>query len=121
MLASLRILPVLLGVGIGGLAATILSLLLWAILAASGFDDAPLAALTAAVVLGFVLAGYTAGRMSPHTHRFHGSVAGLTMAALVFFIALLGGSPADIGQILLLLGLGIVLGGAGGVFGGRRR
>ena len=121
MLASLRILSILLGVGIGGLATTLLALVFWAVLAAAGLDDAPLAGLTAATVVGFGVTGFVAGRSSPHTHRFHGAVAGLALAALVLFIARFGGSPAPITQVLVLLGLGIVLGGLGGIAGGRRR
>lgn len=121
MIASLRLLAVLGGIGIGSLSATVLALALWAVLAAFGSEDAPLAALTASVIIGFGFAGYTAGRLAPHTHRFHGAVAGLGLAALVFVIALIGGSPAPLAQILLLLALGIVIGGAGGIAGGRRR
>lgn len=121
MLASLRILPVMTGVALGGLAATALAFLFWVLLAVAGLDDAPLAGLTAGIVLGFLVCGAAAGRSAPHTHRFHGAVAGLAMATVVFVVALLGGSPAPITQILLLLGLGMVLGGAGGSLGGRRR
>ena len=121
MIASLRFVAVAVGIGIGSLSATVLALVFWAVLAAVGFTDAPLTALTIAVVLGFALSGYAAGRLAPHTNRFHGAVAGLGLAALVFFIAVLGGSPASFGQILLLLVLGIVLGAIGGIVGGRRR
>lgn len=120
MIASLRLLAVALGIGIGSLAATVLALVFWALLTLVGFENAPLAGLTAAVVIGFALAGYTAGRLAPHTHRFHGSVAGLGLAGLVLITAVLGGSPAPFGQLLVLFGLGIVLGGAGGIAGGRR-
>lgn len=121
MIASLRFIAVFAGIGIGSLSATLLALILWAVLAAAGLDDAPLAALTMAVVVGFGVSGYAAGRLAPHTHRFHGAVSGLGLAALVFFIAAFGGSPASIGQILGLLLLGIVLGALGGIMGGRRR
>lgn len=121
MIASLRIIAVALGVGIGSLTATVLSLMFWGVLAVVGFEDAPLAGLTAAIVVGFGVAGYSAGRLAPHTHRFHGSVAGLGLAGLVLIVATLGGSPAPFGRVLLLFGLGIVIGGFGGVLGGRRR
>ena len=121
MLASLRIFSVLLGVGIGGLTTTFLALVLWGVLAATGFADAPLAGLTGAIVIGFFVTGYAAGRSAPHTHRFHGAVAGLALATLVFFVARLGGSNAPLGPVLVLFGLGIGLGGAGGIVGGRRR
>ena len=121
MLASLRIFSVLIGIGVGGLGVTILALAFWAILAAIGVDDAPLAGLTAATIVGFVLTGFAAGRSAPHTHRFHGAVAGLGVATVMLVVARLGGSPAPLAQVLLLLGLGIVLGGIGGILGGRRR
>ena len=121
MLASLRIFSVLIGIGVGGLGVTILALSFWAVLAAIGVEDAPLLGLTAATIVGFALTGYAAGRSAPHTHRFHGAVSGLGVATVMFVVARLGGSPAPIAQVLLLLGLGIVLGGIGGIIGGRRR
>ncbi len=120
VIASLRLLAVALGVGIGSLTATVLALVFWALLALIGFEDAPLAGLAAAVVVGFGAAGYSAGRLAPHTHRFHGSVAGLGLSGLVLIIARLGGSPAPLTQVLLLFVLGIVTGGVAGVVGGRR-
>ncbi len=121
MIASLRLIAIAVGVGIGSLSATVLALVFWGVLTSVGFEDAPLAGLTAAVLIGFGLAGYSAGRLAPHTHRFHGSVAGLGLSGLVLIIATLGGSPAPIAQVLLLFVLGIVLGGLGGILGGRRR
>ena len=121
MIASLRIIAIALGVGIGSLTATVLALVFWGVLAFVGFEDAPLAGLTAAILIGFAAAGYSAGRLAPHTHRFHGSVAGLGLAGMVLIIATLGGSPAPIAQVLLLFALGIVIGGFSGVLGGRRR
>ena len=97
-----------------------LALLFWGVLAFIGFEDAALAGLTAAIILAFGAAGYSAGRLAPHTHRFHGSVTGLGLAGLVLIIATLGGSPAPFGQILLLFAMGIVIGGLSGVLGGRR-
>lgn len=111
---------VLLGVGIGALSATVLSLLLWLLLAAVRVDDAPLIGLTIAVLAGLAVAGYAAGRMAIVSHRFHGSVAGLLLAALVLVIARLGGSPAPTGQVLWLAVLAVVLGGVGGTVAGRR-
>ena len=112
---------VALGTAAGALITTVLSLLFWAILAAAGMDDAPLAGLTAALVVGFGAAGVTAGRLAPYFHRFHGSLAGFGLAALLVVVALLGGSPAPTPQVLLAAAFGILLGGIGGVVGGRRR
>lgn len=121
VIASLRFLAVALGVGIGSLAATVLALVFWGVLTLVGFEDAPLAGLAAAVIVGFGVSGYSAGRLAPHTHRFHGAVAGLGLAGLVLIMARLGGSPAPLGQVLLLFLLGTVIGGASGIAGGRRR
>jgi putative membrane protein (TIGR04086 family) len=120
VLASLRILAIGIGVGIGVLSATLLSLLLWLILTAAGMDDAPLAGLTAAILIGLTIGGYASGRMAIVAHRFHGSVTGLVIAALVLVIARLGGSPAPTGQVLWLSLLAVVLGGTGGALAGRR-
>ena len=120
MLASLRVLAILLGLGIGALTATVLSLILWLALTAAGLDDAALAGLTVALLIGLVVGGYAAGRMAVVSHRFHGSVTGLVIAALVLVIARLGGSPAPTAQVLWLALLGVVLGGLGGAIAGRR-
>ena len=120
VLASLRIIAVLTGVGIAALVATLLSLVLWAVLASFGFEDAALTGLTVSVVLGLAAGGYASGRMAVVAHRFHGSVTGLVFAALVLVIARLGGSPAPTRQVLWLAVLAVVLGGFGGALAGRR-
>jgi putative membrane protein (TIGR04086 family) len=112
---------VALGAAAGALITTVASLLFWAVLAAVGVEEAPLAGLTAALILGFTAAGFAAGRLAPYFHRFHGSLAGFGLAALVVVVAIAGGSPAPTPQVLLAAGFGIVLGGLGGVLGGRRR
>lgn len=121
MLASLRIPALLAGLGMGALASTVLSLVLWGVLTAFGLDDAALTGLTIAVLLGLVVGGFAAGRLAPVAHRFHGSVAGLAFAALVLVIARFGGSPAPTLQVLWLSLLAVVLGGAGGAVAGRTR
>ena len=121
MLASLRVLAILTGLGIGTLAATVLSLLFWAILTAIGMDDGALAGLTAAILVGFAVGGYASGRMAPVAHRFHGSVAGLAVAGLVLVVTRLGGSPAPTAQVLWLALLAVVFGGIGGAIAGSRK
>lgn len=121
MLASLRILPVLVGLGIGTLSAALLSLVLWLALTAFGFDDAALAGLTFAMLFGLVVGGYAAGRIAVVAHRFHGSVTGLVIAALVLVIARFGGSPAPTAQVLWLALLAVVFGGLGGAIAGSRK
>lgn len=121
MLASLRILPVLIGLGIGTLSAALLSLVLWLALTAFGFDDAALAGLTVALLFGLVVGGYAAGHIAVVAHRFHGSVTGLVIAALVLVIARFGGSPAPTTQVLWLALLAVVFGGLGGAIAGSRK
>lgn len=121
VLASLRVLAILTGLGIGALAATVLSLLIWAILTAVGLDDAALTGLTAAILIGFAVGGYASGRVAIVAHRFHGSVTGLVIAALVLVIARLGGSPAPTAQVLWLALLAVVFGGFGGAIAGSRK
>ena len=121
MIAAVKIAAVALGIGAGALLATVAALALWVPLAWAGVESAPLIGLTFAVVLGLLAAGFVSGRMAPAFARFHGSLAGLGLAALVLVIARLGGSPAPTSRVLLLAVLGIALGGLGGVAAGRRR
>lgn len=121
MLAAVRWMAVLVGAGAGGLASALLALVAWAILASADVADASVGGLTVGVIGGLVVAGLVAGRLAPVSARFHGSIAGLGVAAAVVVVSLLGGSPAATGEVAWLGFLGIVLGGVGGVFGGRRR
>jgi hypothetical protein len=120
MLGTLRWGAVLAGVGAGGVTATLGGLLVWPLLEVLGVEGAPLAAITVGTLIGLGSAGFVAGRLALHSPRFHGSVAALGFAGLVLVIARLGGSPAPILQVLLLCLLGVVVGGATGIWGGRR-
>jgi hypothetical protein len=120
MLATLRIPAVLLGIGAGALAATVVALLVEAAVQVTIEAVQPGSGLVPGVVAGFAIGGYVAGRSAIIAHRFHGSVTGLALAGLVVLIARLGGSPAGIGPVLFLAILGIVIGGLGGMFAGRR-
>jgi len=120
MLASLRLFAIITGIGIGTLTMTLLSLILWGLLSALSFDDAALTGLTIAMLGGFGAGGYASGTLAPVAHRFHGSVTGLGIAALVLAIARLGGSPAPTAQVLWLALLAVVFGGLGGTIAGRR-
>jgi hypothetical protein len=92
----------------------------WGVLAAFGMEDAPLTALTFSLLVGFVVAGGVAGRMAIHSHRFHGMLAGLGLAAVVVVVSRLGGSPASTSRVLLLVAIALGLSGLGGVAAGRR-
>jgi hypothetical protein len=101
--------------------ATVAGLALWPVFDRFGVDFAPQAAITAGVILGLAAGGYTAGRLTTITNRFHGSLAGIGIAGVVLVVARLGGSPAPAPQVLWLALLGMVVGGAAGIGGGRRR
>lgn len=121
MLAAVRLTAVALGVGAGTLASTALTMLLWGLLAALGVDQPAVAGLSFAVLGGFLVGGYVAGRLAIVVHRFHGSLTGLVLAGVVVLISKLGGSLTPTGEVLLLAVFGIVLGGLGGFLGGRRQ
>lgn len=121
MLGSVKWMAVIVGVGAGTLAATVTALLGWLVLSALAAGDPEGIGLVSGILLGLAVAGYTAGRMAVISHRFHGSLAGLGLAALWVVVFRLGGSPAPETQILLFALLGIVLGGIGGLLGGRTR
>lgn len=120
MLAAVRWVAVVFGVGAGGLVTVLLTLVVWGALTAIGLEDAPLTALTFSLLAGFVVAGSVAGRMAIHSHRFHGMLAGLGLAGLVVVVSRLGGSPAPTTQVLLLVVIALGLSGLGGVVTGRR-
>ncbi len=120
MLAALRIPAVLMGVGSGALAATVVSLLASLAFQLAGAEGGARAGLVPGMLVGFAVGGFVAGRLAIHSHRFHGSVTGLGLTALVVFIAQGGGSEATIGQVLLLAVIGIAIGGLAGTMSGRR-
>jgi putative membrane protein (TIGR04086 family) len=110
---------VVFGVAAGALVATVLGLGFGSALSLAG--RSPDVVLAPAVLVGFVAGGFVAGRTTSHAFRFHGSAAGLAMAGLVVVVAFTGGSPATLGQVLLLALLAIAGGGAGGTLGGKHR
>ncbi|MDH4115775.1 MAG: hypothetical protein OEX04_03530 [Acidimicrobiia bacterium] len=120
MLATLRIPAVLLGLGAGALTATVVSLSAALVFQLIGAEGGARAGLIPGIITGFLVAGYLAGRMALVAHRFHGAVTGLALVALVVFVAQGGGGEANAGQILLLAVIGMLVGGVGGVLGGRR-
>lgn len=119
MLAAVRWGAVLIGIASGLLAATLLALALWLPLEWLGVADPPQLALLVGVLSGLLVAGLASGRGTRIQHRFHGSLAGLGMAAVVLVVARLGGSPAPTGSVLILALLAVLLGGVGGAVAGR--
>jgi hypothetical protein len=120
VLAALRVPAVLMGIGSGALAATLVSLLASLAFQLAGAEGGARAGLVPGMLAGFAVGGHVAGRMAFHSHRFHGSVTGLGLTALVVFIARGGGSEATLGQVLLLALIGIIVGGFAGAMSGRR-
>lgn len=121
MLGVLRLSAVMIGAAGGTLlsGAVFLVGLLVAVLV--GADEGPALVLSVSLLVGLAGGGYLAGRVAPFNGRFHGSVTGLAMAAVVLVISILGGSPAPTGQVVLLAAIAIVIGGISGWLGGRRR
>lgn len=121
MLGVVRISAVMIGTAGGTLlgAAIFLTGLLVARLV--GADGGPAVLLPVSLLAALSGGGFLAGRVAPFNGRFHGSVTGLVVAAVVLVISILGGSPAPTGQVALLAVIAIVVGGFSGWLGGRRR
>ncbi|MFO7547984.1 MAG: hypothetical protein R6X29_03770 [Acidimicrobiia bacterium] len=111
---------VALGMGAGLLGATATGVTVAGALAVFGLENGPDIGLLVGVVSGLAGAGALAGRLAPVVPRFHGSLAGLGVAAVVIVVARLGGSPASTPRVIVLALVAIVIGGIGGVLGGRR-
>jgi hypothetical protein len=120
MLAALNVIALLIGVAGGGLAATILALLFGGILSVVGVPYGPEVGLLAGVFVGLVFGGLVAGRLAVHSHRFHGSIVGLFLAAGIIFLSR-GATGVSIQAVLTLALAAVVLGGFGGWLGGRSR
>ena len=112
---------VMIGTAGGALAGGAVFLIGLLIARAVGADQGAAVALSVSLLAGLAAGGFLAGRMAPYNGRFHGSITGLAMAAVVLVISLLGGSPAPTGQVALLALIAIVVGGISGWMGGRRR
>jgi hypothetical protein len=121
MLAALNIAAVGLGVGAGGLSATVAAFLISAVLSLLGVEGGDDIGLFSGVVVGLAVAGWVSGRMARHSERFHGAVTGLLLAGLVIVLARLGGSPASTSSVLWLALLSSVVGGASGWLAGVRK
>ncbi|HLF60290.1 MAG TPA: hypothetical protein VI980_03820 [Acidimicrobiia bacterium] len=121
MLAALNIAAVGLGVGAGGLSATVAALAISALLSVLGQESGSDIGLFVGVVVGLAVAGWVSGRMARHSERFHGAVSGLLLAGLVIVLARLGGSPASTSSVLALALLSAVVAGTTGWLAGRRK
>ncbi|MEX0796472.1 MAG: hypothetical protein WEB67_09605 [Acidimicrobiia bacterium] len=120
MLAALSVQAVVMGVAAGGLSVTVVGFLLGGGLALLDVANGPDIGLLVGLLVGLIVGGWVAGRMAIHSNRFHGSVSGLLLAGLLILLASLGGASASIWNVLLLALVSIVVGGVGGLIGGRR-
>lgn len=122
MLAALNVVAIGLGLGAGGLSATLLALILGGLLTLIGVEGGADVGLVIGVVGGLAVAGWVSGRMARHSERFHGAVTGLLLAGLIIVVARMGGSPAPtISVIWLALVAGVVSGLTGWLAGRRKR
>ena len=121
MLGTVRISAVMVGTAGGALVAGAVFLLGLLIARLVGAEEGPALVLSFSLLAGLTGGGYLAGRVAPFNGRFHGSITGLAMAAVVLLISILGGSPAPTSQVVLLAAIAIVVGGFAGWLGGRRR
>jgi hypothetical protein len=121
VLAALNFGAVLLGVATGGLAASVVALVVGGALAVFGVETGPEMGLAMGVFTGLAIAGWVAGLRSRHSHRFHGMVTGLVLAFLILVVARLGGSPASTPTVIWLAIVAVAVAGITGWMGGRRR
>jgi len=121
MLAALNIVAIGLGLGAGGLSATLLARALGGLLTVIGVEDGADIGLVAGVVSGLAVSGWVSGRLARHSERFHGSVTGLILAGLIVVVARMGGSPAPTVTVIWLAVVAAVVAGLTGWLAGRRK
>lgn len=121
MLAALNIVAIGLGLGAGGLTATLLALALGGLLTVIGVEAGADIGLVAGVVSGLAVSGWVSGRLARHSERFHGSVTGLVLAGLIIVVARMGGSPAPTLTVIWLAVVAAVVAGLTGWLAGRRK
>lgn len=121
MLAALNFGALILGVASGGLAASVLALLISGILTLAGVDEGADIGLVVGVLVGLAVGGWISGARARHSERFHGAVTGLLLAFIIVFVARLGGSPAPTNSVLWLALISVAVGGLTGWLAGRQK
>jgi hypothetical protein len=121
VLATLSFAALILGVASGGLAASLVALIVSGSLTLAGVEQGPEVGLVIGIVSGLAVGGWVAGSRAAHSSRFHGAVTGLLLTFLVVLVARFGGSPAATPTILWMAFLAIVVGGISGWLAGRRK
>ena len=110
-----------LGLGAGGLSATIVALVIGSLLSLIGVENGADIGLVTGVGFGLAVAGWVSGRLARHSERFHGAVTGLLLAGLIIVVARLGGSPAPTLTVIWLALLAATVAGSTGWLAGRRK
>lgn len=121
MLAALNIAAVGLGLGAGGLSATILALVVGSLLSVIGVENGADIGLVTGVGFGLAVSGWVSGRLARHSERFHGAVTGLLLAGLIIVVARMGGSPAPTVTVIWLAVVAATVAGLTGWLAGRRK
>jgi hypothetical protein len=120
MLAALNFGALGLGLAAGGLAASLVGLLIGGVLTLANLDNGANIGLLSGIIAGLVVAGFIAGKLSVHSHRFHGSVVGLMFAGMLILLASFGNAQVSVVTVLWLAFLSSVLAGFAGWLGGRK-
>jgi hypothetical protein len=120
MLSTISLTATGLGIGSGGLSATLVALLLGGGLELAGVGNGSDIGLVVGILAGLSIGGWVAGRMALHSARFHGALTGLLLATMIVLLARAGGSPADLLQVVWLFLLSAVIAGTAGWLAGRR-
>lgn len=121
MLATLNLGALALGVGTGGLSASLVALLVGGGLALIGVDGGADMGLVIGIVAGLAIGGWVAGSRALHSERFHGMVTGLLLAFMVVIIARLSGSNPSTIVVIWQAVLAIAISGFAGWLAGRRK
>lgn len=120
MLAALNIRAVVAGFAAGGLSVTVLAFLVGGSLTLLDVENGADIGLLVGVLIGQGVSGWVSGRIAVHSHRFHGSVTALLLGGFLVLLASLGATSSSLLDVLTLALVSIVMGGLGGVLGGRR-
>lgn len=111
----------MLGVAAGGLAASVLALIISGLLTIAGVTSGADVGLIIGVLSGLAAGGWVSGARSVHSHRFHGMVTGLLLAFIVLVIARLGGSAAPTLTVVWLAVVSVSVAGLAAWLAGRRK
>lgn len=122
-----RLRALILGTAVGLLAVAFVTLvewwlgaLGWELFPGFGSADSRGGGAVGGLVVGVLVGGWVSGRSVSLQQRFHGSVTGLAIVAVLVMLAATGGANVTISQVLPAALLGVVLGGLTGWWAGRR-